>query len=103
MHLMPNVQNTDISCLFLNSVPLSCKINLEQEVLGRISLIYAIETSSAILLFSGTVMRYKVNKHINVRACLLPFHVASSKPMEPMAHPVKGTFKISKYMGWVYN
>ena len=39
MHLMPKVSNTDISCSFLNLVPLSCHINLEQEVLGRISLI----------------------------------------------------------------
>ena len=50
MHLMPKVSNTDINCSFLNLVPLSYKINLEQEVLGRISIIYAIETSSTILL-----------------------------------------------------
>ena len=92
---MPKVSNTDISCLFLNLVPLSCKINLEQ-VLGRISLIYAIETSSAILLFSGAVMRYDINKHINVRVCLLPFDVAGSRPIQSMAHPAKGTFRISK-------
>ena len=103
MCLILNVLNTDMSCLFLNLVPLSCQINLEQEVLGRTSLIYAIETSSAILCFSDTMMRYKVNKHINVRVCHLPFDVAGRGPMQSMAHPAKGTFGISKCMGWVYN
>ena len=73
---MPNVSNTYMSWFFLNSIPLSCKINLEQEVLGRISLINAIETLSAILLFIGTIIRYGPNKHINVRVCLLPSDVA---------------------------
>ena len=68
-----------------------------------ISLIYAIETSSVSLLFSGTIMRYTVKKHINVRACLLPFDVAGSGPMQSMAHPVKGTFGISKCMGCMYD
>ena len=82
MHLMSKVSNTDINCSFLNSIPLSGKINLEHKVLGRISLIYAIETSSAILRFSGTIIIDEVNKQINVRACLLPFDAAGSGPMQ---------------------
>ena len=78
MCLMPKLSNTDINCSFLNSLPLSCKINFEHEVLGRISLIYASVTSSAILLFSGTIIRYEVKKQINVRACLLPVDVAGT-------------------------
>ena len=39
---------------------------------------YTIETASTISLFSSAVMRYEVNKHINVRAHLLPFDVAGS-------------------------
>ena len=103
MYLMPKLLNTDINCSFLNSIPLSCKINFEHEVLGMISLIYAIETSSTILLFSGTVIRYEVNKQINVRACLLPFDVVGGGPLQSMAHPAKGTFRISKCIGCMYN
>ena len=62
MCLMPKLLNKDINCLFLNSIPLCCKINFEHEVLGRISLIYAIETSSTSLLFSDNIIRYEVNK-----------------------------------------
>ena len=103
MHLMPEELNTGISCSFLNSVPLSCKINLEQEVLSRISLMYDIEMSSAILLFSGTVIRYEVSMHMNIRACLLPFDVAGNGPINSMTHPAKGTFGISKCIDVVYN
>ena len=53
---------------------------------------YAIETSSAILLFSGTIIRYEGSKHMNIRACLLPFDVAGSGPIQSMAHPAQGTF-----------
>ena len=50
------------------------------------------KTSSAILLSNGTVIRYEVNKQINVSMCLLPFDDAGSGPMQSMAHPAKGTF-----------
>ena len=62
MHLISRVLNRDISCLFLNSVPLFCKINLGHKVLDRISFMYAIDTASAVLVFRGTVVRYEVNK-----------------------------------------
>ena len=103
MQLMPKVTNTDINWSFLNSLPLSFQINLEPEVLGRISLKYAMQTSCTVLLFNGTVIRYEVNKQINVSTCLLPLEVVGSGLMESMAYPAKGTFGISKCMGCGYN
>ena len=35
MHFMPKVSNTEISWLFLISVALSCKINLEHKVFAE--------------------------------------------------------------------
>ena len=77
-------------------------VKLEHKVFGRISFIYAIDTSSAVLLLRGTMIRYEVSRHVNIIACLLPFEVAGRGPMQSMAHPAKGTFGISKCMGrWV--
>ena len=53
--------------------------------------------------FSGTVIRYKVNRYINVRVCLFHFDVAGRGPMQSMAHPAKGILGISKCMGCIYN
>ena len=45
------------------------------------------------------MIRYEVSRHINVNACLLPSEVACRGPMQSMAYPAKGTFRISKCMG----
>ena len=55
--MRPKLSKIDINCSFLNSVPLSCKINLLHEVLDRISFMHAMETPSAVLVFSGTVIK----------------------------------------------
>ena len=47
----------DLSCSFLILVLLSHRTNLGQEVLGSTPFMYAIEASSAVLLFRGTVMK----------------------------------------------
>ena len=46
-----------MSCSFFNLVSLSSRINLEHNVLGSISFMYAIETSSTVLVFKATVIR----------------------------------------------
>ena len=79
-----------------------CNINLGQEVLGRISLMYAMDTLFAILVFSGTVKRYDVNKQIKASACLWPFDDVRRGSVQSMVQPANGSWGISKYIGWVY-
>ena len=70
----------------LNTIPYN--VNLGHKVLGRNALMCANHTLSAVLVFSGTVIRHDVNKQIKASACLLPFDDVGRSPMQSMAQLV---------------
>ena len=76
-------------------------MNLLHEVFGKISFMYAIETSLAVLVFNSTVIKYEVNKQMKVNAYLFPFDAVGSCPMESISQPAKGTWSISKCIGCI--
>ena len=61
------------------------------KVFGKISLMYTIETSSAILVFRATVTRYEVSKQIKISTCLWPFEDVGRSPIQSMVQPANGT------------
>ena len=52
---------------------------------------WVIETSSAILVFRGTVMRYEINRQIKVNMCLWPFEDVGRGPIQSIAQLANGT------------
>ena len=79
---------------------MSCKTNLLHEVVGRISFMYAMETLSAVLVFSGTVIK-DVSKQMNVKANLFPLDIVDSCPLESIAQLENGICEISRCIGCV--
>ena len=47
---------------------------------------YAMETSSAVFIFRGTVIKYEDSMQMNVSVYLCPFDEAGSGPIQFMAH-----------------
>ena len=60
------------------------------------------ETSSAIFVFRGTVIKYDVNRQINVSACQCPFDDFGNGPMQTIAQPANDTCWVSKCISCVY-
>ena len=61
------------------------------DIFGRISCIYAIETSSGVFVFRGTVTKYDVHRQMIVSAYLCPSDEIGSGLIQFMAHLVNGT------------
>ena len=53
---------------------------------------YTMETLSAVLVFSGTVIKYDVSKQMNVEANLFSLDVVGSCLMESIAQLANGTW-----------
>ena len=80
-------------------MPLSCKMNVLQDVVGNMCLMYAVVTSSAVFNFRGTVIKYDVSKHMKVNAYLLPLDFVGNSPMVSTAQPANGTWLTFRCIG----
>ena len=62
-----NLHNTSLIVSFLNSVPLSVRMNCDGQILGRIVLIYECMMSSADFDFIGVAIKYEECRSIQVK------------------------------------
>ena len=62
---------------------------------------YIMETSSAVFIFSGIVIKWEVSKQMNVNANQFPFKVVGSCPMESIAQLANSTCGISRCIGCI--
>ena len=77
-----NLCNTSLIMSFLNSIPLSVKMNFEGQILGKIDSMYEWMTSSADFNFIGMASKYKECRSIQVKIHLNPLLVHSKGPTQ---------------------
>ena len=91
-----NLCNTSLIVSFLNSIPLSVRINCDDPIHGRMVLIYECMMSSADFDLIGVAIKYEECRSIQVKIHLNPLLVHSNGPTQSKHIALNGLCGIGK-------